>query len=139
MLGRQLYIGIVTWGARKKTDVGGRTKVRRWRPETERIRVECPRLRIISEELWQAVQARRTATARRPGWTLDPRAARPPGRDSAKCAQCGAGLTRASRPTGQRDTPAPRLVYGCGAHAGSRCANAVELPEPRSTPRSSRR
>jgi hypothetical protein len=44
MLGRALYIGIASWGARKKTDVGGRTKVRRWRPETERIRVEVPRI-----------------------------------------------------------------------------------------------
>ena len=74
MLGRELYIGIASWGARKKTDVGGRTKVRRWRPETERIRVEVPGLRIVDEACWQAVQARRTAHATARGtWTRGPR------------------------------------------------------------------
>jgi hypothetical protein len=42
MLERELYRGVVVWGALQKTDVGGRTKVRRERPEAERIRVEVP-------------------------------------------------------------------------------------------------
>jgi site-specific DNA recombinase len=108
MLGRELYIGIASWGARKKTDVGGRTKVRRWRLETERIRVECPDLRIIPEPLWQAVQARRTAHATARGtWTRGPAPAPALLAGLARCAQWR-GTHAARADPRERDAPSAR-------------------------------
>ncbi len=128
MLGRELYIGIASWGARKKTDVGGRTKVRRWRPETERIRVEVPGLRIVDETCWQAVQARRTASARQAG-TITRGAATPALLAGlARCGLCGGSLTRRSRSHGQRGRRRLVFLYAChAAYNGHRCGNRVEL------------
>ena len=63
MLRRPLCRGELVWNRRKKVDRGGRTKVRIRRPEADLVRVTDERLRIVSDELWQAVQARRAARA----------------------------------------------------------------------------
>jgi site-specific DNA recombinase len=112
MLSRALYIGIVTWGATKKVDVAGRTCVRRYRPDAERIRVEVPELRIIPADLWETVQARRARkTVIRPGWT---RHDGPPAllAGIGKC-QCGAALTRHVRTHGSKGRSFPVHMYGC--------------------------
>jgi site-specific DNA recombinase len=131
MLGHEIYRGRVVWGARRKVDVGGRTKVRKWRPEAERIRVDVPELRIVDEPLWQAVQARRraNAAARPSGWT---QGTRPPAllAGLAKCAHCGAGLIRGHRNLGSARNRRRVPAYACGTHHRNRaCANAVELLE----------
>jgi site-specific DNA recombinase len=131
MLTRELYRGVLVWGARRKTDVGGRTKVRQWRAEPERIRVDCPPLRIVPEALWQAVQARRTAHATARGtWTRGPAPAPALLAGLARCALCGGGLMRRGRTHGSGTRRVRVMVYGCGAHARNHsCGNAVELPE----------
>jgi site-specific DNA recombinase len=123
ILCRPLYAGVMVWGARKKTDVGGRTKVRKWRPEAERIRVAVPALRIVPEEVWHAVQARRTHEAKtRPGWS------RQPGplallAGIGKC-QCGSAMTRNTRTHGGPGRRHSVWTYSCGRKP--RC-HSVEL------------
>jgi site-specific DNA recombinase len=57
MLRRERYRGVLIWGKHEKTYKGG-TKVRVTRPSSAWTRVEAPELRIIDDDLWQAVQAR---------------------------------------------------------------------------------
>ena len=57
VLRRPLYRGEVVWGRTKKRDKWGQ-KNRSARAEGDWVRVDVPHLRIVSEELWQAVQAR---------------------------------------------------------------------------------
>ena len=59
MLTRERYCGVLVWGKRAKTYRGG-TKVRVARPANEWTRIEVPELRIISDDLWAAVQAKRS-------------------------------------------------------------------------------
>jgi hypothetical protein len=127
MLSRALYIGMVTWGALKKVDVAGRTRVRRCRPDAERIRVEVPALRIIPADLWETVQARRAREAViRPGWT---RHDGPPAllAGIGKC-QCGAALTRHVRTHGSPGRRFPVHMYGCSRRP--RCTS-TEIPTER--------
>lgn len=127
MLSRALYIGTVTWGALKKVDVAGRTRVRRSRPEAERIRVEVPALRILADELWQAVQVRRVHEAlTRPGWTPS---GGPPAllAGLAKCV-CGGSITRNVRTHGRPGRRRPVRTYSCARRP--RC-HSVELTTER--------
>lgn len=62
MLRRSLYAGVVTWNKSQKITRRG-AKAQRWRPESEWLRREAPELRIVDEELWQRVHARREASA----------------------------------------------------------------------------
>jgi site-specific DNA recombinase len=57
MLRRPLYIGRMEWGHVHKTYKSG-TRVRTNQHRHELIVVDAPHLRIISDELWNAVQAR---------------------------------------------------------------------------------
>jgi hypothetical protein len=64
ILHRELYRGVIVWNKTRWVDRGG-TKVKVDRPETEWLRVEAPTLRIVDQDLWQAVRGRlaRTRTA----------------------------------------------------------------------------
>lgn len=127
MLTRDLYRGIVTWGARKKTDVGGRTEIRRLRPEGERITVEVPALRIVSDELWQAVAARRQRNRERAPAGHFTHGTAPPAllAGIGRCATCGASLSRNVRTHGSPGRRFRVTVFGCQRRCGG-----VELPEP---------
>src|SRR5438132_3185620 len=58
MLSSSTYIGQVVYGQKRIVVKGGK-KVKVAVPEAEWIKVEKPELRIVTNELWQAVQARR--------------------------------------------------------------------------------
>jgi site-specific DNA recombinase len=118
MLRRSLYVGVVTWNKSQKITRRG-TKAQRWRPESEWLRREVPELRIVDEELWQRVQARREAAAasylRLSGGRL---VGSPSGADVespyllsgiARCAECGGSLVAMTRSHGKRRMP----YYGC--------------------------
>ncbi|MGH2609793.1 MAG: recombinase family protein, partial [Tepidiformaceae bacterium] len=62
ILRRELYRGVVVWDRTQKIVRGG-TKKQRIRPEDQWQRIGAPDLRIISEDLWQAVQVRRQKAA----------------------------------------------------------------------------
>ncbi len=57
MLYRELYRGVVVWN-RSQRIVRGGTKKQRQRPEDDWVTVSALQLRIVSDELWHAVQER---------------------------------------------------------------------------------
>jgi site-specific DNA recombinase len=134
ILRRPLYAGRVTWGRARKTDRGGRTRVRVARPQSEWITVEVPTLRLIDEPTWQAVQARRMKMAEtQPAgtWTRSPALGQPSLLAGLARCQCGAPLTRRGRPHGSGRRRRRVFLYGCASRTrpGSWCGNRVELLE----------
>jgi site-specific DNA recombinase len=131
ILRRDLYRGEVVWNRRKKTDRGGRTKVRVIRPETDLVRVADDRVRIVDDDLWRQCQARRAelaATKPAGTWTRSERVTRPALLSGlGRCGVCGAGLVRATRAHGSarqrrrvRCTPAAGPLGGSPARTASR-------------------
>jgi site-specific DNA recombinase len=112
ILRRELYIGRVTYGARRNVlRDGERKKTAGDQPVT----VERPDLRIIEPALWQAVQRVATTRATNTGATATGRPGN--GRDSKQlfsgmlsCGVCGGNLFY-SRKTGQRGRP--QASYAC--------------------------
>ena len=68
LLHNELYVGRLVWNRQRyvKDPRTGR-RVARLNPERAWIIQEVPELRIVDDELWQAVQARLTATRQSPG------------------------------------------------------------------------
>ena len=62
ILNNELYVGRLVWNRQRylKNPQTGR-RVSRLNPESEWITTEVPELRILDDELWQAVKARQTA------------------------------------------------------------------------------
>ncbi|WP_292635740.1 recombinase family protein [Novosphingobium sp.] len=62
LLNNELYVGRLVWNRQRylKNPQTGR-RVSRLNPESEWITTEVPELRILDDELWQAVKARQTA------------------------------------------------------------------------------
>lgn len=106
MLNNELYIGRVIWNRRqwlKDPDTGARRYVER--PKSEWQIREAPELRIISPELWTAVQTRaRNGPARgtRTGKGAIPRTLFA---GLLRCSSCGAAVVAINRER-----------YGCSAH-----------------------
>ena len=134
ILHRPLYRGQIVWNKTRKRDSWGRKKPSA-RSRTEYLEVSAPSLRVVTDELWTAVQARlaemcglalRSTSGRLMG--------RPP-RTGAKyllsgllrCAQCGSTLEARSRSHGRQRA----LFYGCAAyHKRGRavCTNGLTVP-----------
>ena len=104
------------------------------RAEDEWISVHLPHLRIVSDELWEAVEQRFESMGRRSLRTAGGRLlGRPPGEGVkhllaglAKCT-CGASIEARSRSHGRRRV----VFYGCSAYhrkGKSVCANGLTLP-----------
>lgn len=108
LLRRELYVGIQRWGAIAKGYRGG-TKVRRRDHGRELVTVEVPHLRIVSAELWEAVQARLAGRAA-------PRRRGRPERyllsGILRCSECGGPLTVSPG----RRSKEPIRVYCCARH-----------------------
>lgn len=111
MLRRPIYKGQIVWNESEKIVRGG-TKKRRRRPDSERIIIDAPDLRIIPSDLWEAVQGR---LARMKAWS-GPRA-----RDveskylmtgMARCAHCGGPMTVVGPGTTRRQG----RFYACAYH-----------------------
>jgi DNA invertase Pin-like site-specific DNA recombinase len=119
MLRRDLYRGRIVWNRRKyKKKPGSNKRISVLRPESEWVITEEPELRIVSEELWNRVQARlRETVENHPGMKpgLLHRAATVPYLFSGllKCGDCGANLTIL---TG-RGKEGKRAAYGCSHHS----------------------
>jgi len=128
MLRRERYRGKLVWGESEKAYRSG-TKVRLVRPEEKRTAADRPDLRIVSEELWNAVQARIAAHRRLNAGCRAPRGAPPKYLLSglAVCAVCGGSMKVLSG----RDGTTAFKVYGCANHrdAGNAiCANTLRKP-----------
>ncbi|HUP35639.1 MAG TPA: recombinase family protein [Candidatus Limnocylindria bacterium] len=139
MLRNPLYRGEVVWGKVKGVVRKGR-KRHEARPEAEWIRLEAPELRIVSEDLWQRVQAIREAKRR----TLPRGAAgrllgRPTWRDGhsdyllpgfLSCSICGGQVRTVTLKYGRSPKRYPVRFYGCAQHENrgqAVCANDVRL------------
>ena len=130
MLHNERYRGIVIWNrTRKVRDPQTGRRVQRVRPESEWKIQDAPRLRIVSEELWQAVQGRlssvKTAFANGQSAGLCTRAYSAPYLLSGflRCGLCGSKMVVVS---GRGNSG--RARYGCPLrHARGICANSLHI------------
>ena len=131
---RQRYRGRIVWNQTKKRNNWGVAKPST-RPQNEWIEVTCEHLRIVSEELWQAVQRQLESTRKRALGAGSGRArGRPPGAGAkyllaglATCSRCGASMEARSRHHGRQRV----VFYGCSAYhrkGKSVCANGLTVP-----------
>jgi site-specific DNA recombinase len=135
ILHNERYRGVIFWGKMQKVRSESGKRINRRKPKSEWRRKEIPAQRIISDELWTAVQQRMQAVnelyaleARRPG-ILRARATSSPYVFSGllKCSLCGASITIVSGCwRGRQD-----VRYGCSLHynrgAGA-CSNNLLIP-----------
>src|SRR5216683_5760476 len=135
VLYRELYRGVILWNRTRKRDGWGR-KHQTPRDPSEWVREADATLRIVSDEVWQAVHDR-LASARQAylRGTHGRVWGRPPSGVESKylltgmatCGACGATLHVRSRSHGRHRA----FFYGCTAHhhrGPSVCRNGVELP-----------
>jgi site-specific DNA recombinase len=135
ILYRELYRGVVVWNRTKKRDPFGR-KRHSQRDPADWIRLEAPTLRIVSHELWTAVQRRleqaRASYLRVNGGKVW---GRPPGDVDTKylltaltvCGHCGGTLHVRSRAHGCQRF----FYYACSTanlKGKTHCSNFLRLP-----------
>lgn len=136
ILRNERYTGKVVWNASKWVRVPGRKARRRVaRPESEWNVARYDELRIVPEELWEAVQARfaRRASATRRGPLPGS------GRHASlltgmlRCGTCNGSMTGVSRRVKNGVT---YMNFGCTAHfarGASICANGAMISEIKAT------
>ena len=135
VLRRPLYRGEIVWGRTKKRDRWGQRN-RSPRDEGQWVHVDVPHLRIVSERLWQAAQARRgEARTSYLSVTQGEPFGRPPNHRESKylltgfvrCAVCGGSLIVGSR--SHRTHRA--FFYECASfhrRGPQVCANSLNVP-----------
>lgn len=126
MLRRERYRGTLVWGRHAKAYRGG-TKVRLPRPESDWITIEVPELRIVPEELWEAVRRREEPRKRLTGSRARGRAPRYLLSGIGRCAECG-GPIRADNAKVSHDNV---RVYACSWHRDrgpAVCGNGLRRP-----------
>ena len=135
VLRRPLYRGEVVWGRTKKRDRWGQ-KNRSQRAEEDWVRVDVPHLRIVSERLWQAAQARRReARSSYLTSTHGEQFGRPPDHRESKylltgftrCGTCGGSLIVGSRSHRKHRA----FFYECASfhrRGPQVCANSLNVP-----------
>ena len=138
MLYNELYRGRVLWNRTRKSHRGG-TKTQETRPPADRIEVELPECRIVSDELWDAAHAALDRRARvfvpqtqavSDGEPIPQLTPPSPYLLSglARCVWCGGPIIAMSRHHGRRRG----YFYGC-AHNWKRgpaiCTNNLRLPQ----------
>ena len=131
MLGNERYIGTVIWNKRKfYPDPISRKRRSRLRDESEWVRYTDPDLRIISDDLWRRVHARRATRS-------SPKGGRPPGSGRhpsvlsglLRCSECGGPMSI----VGGTVRDGKRLVnIGCStnhAKGSTLCPNTKRISE----------
>ena len=117
IIDRRLYLGEVVWNQTKKRDKWGQKKTSD-RPERDWLRRSMPELRIVSDDVWNAVHARLDGVRKRQrhvagnvGYRRDVES-RYLLSGFARCAVCGASFYPLSRSHGKQRV----YFYGCSAH-----------------------
>ena len=110
MLRRPLYRGQIVWNESEKIVRGG-TKKRRRRPESDRIVIDAPELRIIPADLWESVQAR-LARIKATGPREHDVESKYLLTGMARCAQCGGPMLVVGPGTSRREG----RYYACAYH-----------------------
>ena len=135
LLQRPIYHGEIIWNKTRKRDRWGQQH-QTPRPEREWIRVPVPALRIVDEEIWSAVQARREAARRsylvatggeRFGRPANARESKYLLTGLTRCASCGHALIVMSRSHRSRRA----YFYRCGgfhSKGSAICSNNLHLP-----------
>ena len=115
ILTRERYLGSITWGRFRNTDKGGRTRLRVRQPAAQWVTVNVPELRIVSEELWAAAQARRRQHERTREYPIDlaPSSVLPTPRASASLLSGLAVCTICSGPITMSGSGKRTQCYGC--------------------------
>ena len=117
IIDRRLYLGDVVWNQTKKRDKWGQKKTSD-RPECDWLRRAMPELRVVSDDVWNAVHARLDGVRKRQRHVAGNVGYR---RDVeskyllsgfARCAVCGVSFYPLSRSHGKRRA----YFYGCSAH-----------------------
>jgi site-specific DNA recombinase len=128
MLRRELYIGRVVWNRSRFVKVPGTNKrVARPRPKSEWRILERPELKIVGDDLWQAVQARQATLQKLYGGQQKGLLNRSASSGNLltgflKCGLCGANLVIV---TGRRRRHA---MYGCPQHFyRGACTNGIKV------------
>ncbi|HMR79682.1 MAG TPA: recombinase family protein, partial [Polyangiaceae bacterium] len=125
MVRNERYRGVLVWGRTQKGYSGG-TKVRRQTGRESWVVAERPELKIVSDELWAAVQTRIGRTKR--GSTS--KGGRPTKyllSGLARCGVCGGPLTVANHRNGKDSLK----VYTCGYHrerGNAVCESTIRRP-----------
>lgn len=115
ILHHEIYRGVIVYGAAKDVKDRRTARSRRLRqPQDSWVRVEAPELRIVSEELWTAVQTRRAAIAEASAGR--PERARRPKRLLSGLVVCGC-CGRQMSVGGPRP---PYVYYNCVARTAQR-------------------
>jgi site-specific DNA recombinase len=133
ILRREDYRGVYVWNrTRKRQEVWGKVKPSP-RPDSEWQRTSMPDWRIVSDDLWRRVAARRADTEGRAVRFAGGRiSGRPPKTATqnllaglATCAQCGGGLIVETAPAKRGRVP----EYVCFRHrANGTCDNTLRMP-----------
>ena len=122
------------WNRTRKRDRWGQRR-QQARPVGEWLEVEAPHLRVVSESLWRAVQARREERRARYLAATGGKCFGRPRRDVdskyllsgfARCASCGGGMCVRSRSHGGHRV----YLYGCTTfwkRGRTVCANSLEI------------
>jgi DNA invertase Pin-like site-specific DNA recombinase len=121
MICNEVYRGVIVWNrvGKVRNPHTGR-KVPRINPESEWRRVEAPQLRIVPEELWQAVATRLARTRQKSGWTgIAPRRVLS---GLLRCGACGSSIVSAGSHRGR-----PRARCSRSIESGD-CANSRPYP-----------
>ena len=127
MIRRERYSGVVTWGRTQKGyRLGTKVRERRSIDDPDVVTVELPHLRIVSDDLWFAVQSRISGHARE-GHPRRGRPARHLLSGIGRCAVCGGPMIVNSGKDGTR----PIHVYQCGwakQRGPEVCRNTLRRP-----------
>jgi site-specific DNA recombinase len=124
MIRNERYRGILTWGQTAKGYRGG-TKIRRNQPEASWTVVESPELRIIDDDLWQAVQARMAAKTKYGRQSPRGSVAKYLLSGFSRCGVCGGRL----QVINGKSSYDPVKVYICANYREkSTCTNSLRRP-----------
>ena len=113
VIDRRLYLGEVIWNKTRKRNAWGQQRVSD-RPESEWLRRSMPELRVVSDDVWNAVRVRLDGVRKRiknGGHRRDVES-RYLLSGFARCGVCGASFFPVSRSHGKQRV----FFYACGAH-----------------------
>ena len=136
MLRNELYVGVAIYGRTRVVDQGGRVGKKVAAPAADWIRVDVPACRIVSNDLWRKVQARKAQTRRH--YRRAP-AGQLLGTPEAglvatcllngflRCHECGGAMTGMSKGAAKRHRYYCATRLRCGTCANHRGVPAHEL------------
>lgn len=131
VLRRPIYRGSLVWGKAQKRDSWGQMKFSK-RPEAEWLTADAPKLRIVSDALWEAAHERLRTSRLNYLRTTDGKLwGKPANGVESKylltgmsvCGACGGGMQIYSRSHGRKRA----FFYGCPRSHVVRCTNGLEV------------